>query len=772
MYYRAIRNDFLRNPAITLTTMIFVAAAALLVALAAILIVNLAGAIDTLMLRAETPHFMQMHTGALDMARLTDFVAQRDEIAEFQVLEFLNIDGARIVFPGGSLADSVQDNGFVVQSETFDYLLALDGHVITAAAGEVYVPLCYFQDGQARIGDTLEVAGHALTIAGFLRDSQMNSLLASSKRFLVNASDYAALRDAGVVEYLIEFRLTDLAALGAFETAYTAAALAGNGPTLTYALFRMMNAVSDGLMIAVILLISALVVAIAFMCIRFTLLAKIEEDYREIGVLKAIGLRVSDIQTLYLAYYAALAAVGSLLGFALSFPLRGALLENIRLYMGESAQAALAAPLGGGGVLLVFLTILAYVYGVLRRFRNISPAEAIRFGVSQEKPAGARHFHLSRNALLGVNVFLGVKDVWVRKKLYATMLGVLVLAAFILLVPQNLYTTISATEFVTYMGIGHSDLRIDLQQTSEIAAKAAEIARALAADPAIARHVVLTTKMFNVKLPDGSEERIKVELGDPTVFPLAYIAGRAPATETEIALSVLNARELGKTVGDQLTLVIEGQARSLTVCGLYSDITNGGKTAKAVFAAPSAAVMWSVIGAELTDKALLGSKAADYAAQFEFAKVSGIAAYMAQTYGATVRAIGKAAYAAGAVTLAIAILVTLLFMRMLVARDRYAIAVMKAFGFTNADITAQYVARAGVVLLIGVVLGALLANTLGEALAGAGLAMFGAAAFKFTINPLTAYLLSPLLMGGAVLLATLCGTWNAGKIQISENIRE
>ena len=49
-------------------------------------------------------------------------------------------------------------------------------------------------------------------------------------------------------------------------------------------------------MIAVILLISLLVVAIAFMCIRFTLLTKIEEDYREIGVMKAIGLRVADIQ--------------------------------------------------------------------------------------------------------------------------------------------------------------------------------------------------------------------------------------------------------------------------------------------------------------------------------------------------------------------------------------------------------------------------------------------------------------------------------------------
>ncbi len=772
MYYKAIRNDILRNKAITLTTMIFVVAAAMLVSLAAILIVNLTGAIDTLMIRAKTPHFMQMHSGEMDATRLAAFVAQHHEIAEFQVLEFLNVDGARIVFAGGSLVDSVQDNGFSVQSEKFDYLLDLDGNIITVSDGEVYAPICYMQDGAAKVGDTLEVAGKALTIAGFLRDSQMNSLLASSKRFLVSENDYAALRKNGSVEYLIEFRVKDLSALGAFETAYTSAGLAGNGPAITYPLFRTMNAISDGLMIAVILLISVLVVAIAFMCIRFTLLAKIEEDYREIGVMKAIGLRISDIQKLYLAQYAAVAAAGCLLGFALSFLLRGALLENIRLYMGESAHASLAPLLGGASVLLVFLAIIAYVNGMLRRFRKISPAEAIRFGISQEEPTRTRYFHLSQNTLLGANVFLGVKDVLVRKKLYATMLVVLVLAAFIIIVPQNLHNTISSKDFVTYMGIGNADIRMDIQQTTHIPEKAADIALALENDRAISQYVVLTTKTFSVKLTDGSEERIKVELGDHSVFPLAYTAGRAPAADNEIALSVMNAREMGKAVGDGMTVIIEGQEKNLTVCGIYSDITNGGKTAKAIFTAPAADIMWSVINAKLADKSRIGGAIAEYAKRFEFAKVSGIDDYMAQTYGSTISAIGKASYAAVAVALSIAILVTLLFMRMLVAKDRYAIAVMKAFGFTNSDITVQYVTRAVFILTIGIFLGTLLANTLGEALAGLVIAMFGATSFEFTINPLSAYLLSPLLMVSAVLIATLFGTLDAGRIKISENISE
>jgi len=772
MYYRIVRNDILRNKAITLTTTTFVATAAMLVSLAVILIVNLSGAIDTLMTRAETPHFMQMHSGEMDAAQLAAFVEQHNEIAEFQVLEFLNVDGARIVFEARSLADNVQDNGFSAQSEKFDYLLDLDGNVIQVSDGEVYVPICYMQDGTAKVGDTLAVAGKELTVAGFLRDSQMNSLLASSKRFLVSNKDYTDIRGFGNVEYLIEFRLKDLSALGAFETAYISADLAANGPTITYPLFRTMNAISDGLMIAVILLVSVLVVAIAFMCIRFTLLAKIEEDYREIGVMKAIGLRVSDIKKIYLAEYAAVAATGSLLGFALSFLFRSMLLENIRLYMGESEHASLTLLFGIVSVLLVFLAIIAYVNSVLKRFQKIPPAEAIRFGIAQERASGTRHFHLSESGLLGTNVFLGVKDVFSRKKLYVTMLAVLVLAAFIITVPQNLHNTIASKGFIAYMGIGDSDLRIDIQQTDHISEKAAEIAIAMENDSAISKYVVLTTKTFRAQMDDGAEERIKVELGDHLVFPLKYAEGRAPTAENEIALSVLNANELDKVIGNGLTLIIDGQEKDLTVCGIYSDVTNGGKTAKAVFTDRSAEIMWSVISAELADEALIDGKIADYAERFDFAKVSGIDDYIVQTFGSTIRSVGKASYAALAVALAIAILVTLLFVRMLVAKDRYSIAVMKAFGFTNSDITTQYVARSVFVLAIALFLGTFLANTLGEALAGVVISSFGASSFKFEINPFLAYLLFPLIMALAVLAATLFGTVNAGHIEISDNIKE
>jgi putative ABC transport system permease protein len=752
--------------------MIFIAAAAMLVSLVAILVVNLTGAIDTLMMRAKTPHFMQMHSGEINKPQLAAFVENNESIDEFQVLEFLNIDGIQINFGENTLADSVQDNGFSIQSEKFDYLLDLEGNIITVSDGELYVPLCYMQDGFTKVGDKVEVSGKNFVVAGFLRDSQMNSLLASSKRFLVSENDYEELKDFGNVEYLIEFRLKDLSTLGAFGTAYTTAGLETNGPTITYPLFKTINALSDGMMIAVILLVSILVVAIAFLCIRFTLLAKIEDDYREIGVMKAIGLRVTDIKKIYLSKYAVIAAVGCVLGFLLSFVFREKLLENIRLFMGESENNSIAFLFGLISVLLVFLTIIFYVNGVLKRFRKISPAEAIRFGVSQEKNKVGRHFYLSNNRLLNTSIFLGIKDVLGRKKLYATTFAVLVILVFIIIVPQNLYNTISSKDFVTYMGIGQCDMRFDIQQTDNISDKAAEITRVLETDSLISKFVVLTTKTFTVNMDDGSEESIKIELGDHSIFPVKYSAGRAPVTKDEIALSGMNADELGKKIGDTIRVVIEGKEEALTVCGIYSDVTNGGKTAKAVFSDDSGDTMWSIINTELSDKSLIETTTEQYADRFGFAKVSGIDAYVIQTYGATIRSIGKASYAAIAIALVIAILITVLFMKMLVAKDRYSIAVMKAFGFTSYEIKSQYVSRSVFVLLIGIILGTILANTLGAVLAGAVISSFGASSFEFVINPFLSYLLFPIMMVLTVLVATIIGTLDVERIKISENIKE
>lgn len=770
MFRRIIRNDIVKSPAVSFITFVFIAAAAALVSLAALLTVHLTGAIDGLMVQAKTPHFLQMNSEKPDLARLEQFADNQESVTDFQVLEFLNAEGSEIVIGANNLSESVQDNGLSTQSDSFDFLLSLDGEIIHPRDGELYVPIAYGRDGTAHLGDKAVILGKQFIVAGFLKDSQMNSLLASSKRFLISDHDYNEIRDLGSTEYLIEFRLKDLKDLGAFESAYISAGLEADGPTVTYPLFKMMNGVSDGLMIAVILLISALVVLIAFLCIRFTLLEKMEEEAREIGAMKAIGMRTSDLKKLYLGKYAVIGGVGCLLGGAVSLWLSGAALNNIRQTIGEGGNNFLAIGLGAAGILVIYCFILIFVNNVLRRIGKQSAVYAIRFGGSGEAKGSLGRLSLSNHMFFSTNVFLGIKEVLCRKKLYATMLFVIIASAFIILVPMNLHHTISSPEFSTYMGIGRSDFLIRIQNTPGEEEK--EIIQRLKEDQEVAEYAVLTTKRFYARSSSGSVEPLKIELGNHTTFPVQYVKGKPPEAEGEIALSVLNGNEWKKQVGDTLVLVEDGMEKQLVVSGIYSDITNGGKTAKASFEGAGEKSMWTTISVKLAPGVSISKKTGEYGESFGFAKISGIDEYILQTFGPTIRAVGKAASIGMVSALFMILLVTMLMMKLLLAKEKYSIAVMKSLGYTFKDLSVQYITRFLVILLLGVLLGTVLANTLGEAMAGALIASFGASAFRFVIDPVSAYLIMPLLMGSTVLMATLLGTSGIRSIQISQHIKE
>ena len=276
MNRRMILYDLRENKLVSAATCLFMALTAMLLGLSILLFAGLADSIDSLMTEAETPDFLQMHMGDLAEASINAFSHQRDDIAAMQICTFLNLQNSQLTLGDKSLESNMQDNGLCRQSERFDYLVDSDYHVISPKDGEVYVPVCYRREYGIKPGDVMRIGTEVLTVAGFLRDSQMNSMMASSKRFLVSDNDYQRLRPLGSEEYLIEFRLKDGSDVNAFATAYKDAGLPDNGPAITFPLIRMMNALSDGMMILVILLVSVVVLLISMLCIRYILLTQLE----------------------------------------------------------------------------------------------------------------------------------------------------------------------------------------------------------------------------------------------------------------------------------------------------------------------------------------------------------------------------------------------------------------------------------------------------------------------------------------------------------------
>ena len=772
MYQRIIRNDFLKTKWVSITLMLLILAASMLVTLAMMIMINLSGAIDHLMIISKTPHFLQMHTGEVDFERMRSFAKTREEVDEYQILTFLNVEGSQIRIADQSFLNSVQDNGFTVQSEKFDYLLDLGGNRIEAKEGELYVPIHYRKMG-IKVGDTAKVCETTLKVAGFLRDSQMNSPLASSKRFLISSKDYEQIKASGKEEYLIEFRLKDLKEINSFQAAYAKAGLEENGPTLTYPLFKMMSAISDGMLAGILIFISCLIVLIAFLCIRFALLTKLEEEIYEIGVMKAIGLQHRDIKMIYLLKYTLLSLIGCLFGWIFAWMYSGVLMKDMRDNFGTSLHAGKAPFIGAIASAAIFLIIMMFVQHTLSYLKKISVLQALRYGTLQTKSNSGSCFSLSKTNRMSPNMYLSMKDILMRKKQFLTLCFVFILSTFIMLVPQNLSNTISSKEFIRYMGVGKSDIRMDMKQSSKISESLEIAQKYLNEDREVKKYVILTTAKYKMLNKQNEEIPVTVEIGDQQVFPVNYKEGKPPITQEEIALSELNSKELQADIGDQICMKRNGTYMKYEVCGIYSDITNGGKTAK-LSSQPIAYEdnMGSILYIKVSENAQPKTVSKKYAELFPDSKVSDMKEYMNQTFGETMNSVAKAALITTLISLGIIIFVTVLFLNMLIAKDGYSISVLKAIGFSSRDIKIQYMFRLLLIFIVGTSTGLILANTLGESAVGSVISSFGAGTFQFETNLINNIMLSPAMMLVAVLMATLLGTKEIENKKIVDHIRE
>lgn len=772
MYWKIVKNDIRESKLITATTTMFITVAAILVALAMILSVNLSGSIDTLMEKTQSPHYMQMHTGSLDKSRLAKFVKDNGNVSAYEASEFLNLSGSDIEIGGHSFADSVEDNGLAVQNKNLDFFVDMENRPIQPKPGELYVPIAFKKQGFAEIGDKAEIAGKKFTVTGFLRDGTMNSQMAGSKRLLLHQKDYDALFSQGRLEYIIEFRLKDASKLNQFEAAYKKAGLEANGPSGTHRLFKLGNALSDGVLIGILLLISVLVVLMTFMCIRFTLLAKIEEDFREIGVMKAIGLQIKDIKKIYLAKYAALSVAGSLFGYLVSLPLSYLLLKNIKLFMGESTNEGLSWLLALVGIVVVMLLIIGYVYSLLSRFKKISAVEAIRFSTSNEKINTKTHFNLRKFKLFSVDTRLGIIDIMNRKKIYLTMLMVFILSTFIMIVPALVYHTTVSDDFVENIGFSHQvDIGSSLYQSTNNTKHEQKIEDYLKEDSDVASFSKIVTKNFDVKDAGTTENVLSVELGNHQKFPVDYLQGRAPNKTNEIALSTINAEEYNKKIGDSLVLIRDGKEERFIVCGIYANVFNGGKTAKATFKDNKATSIWTDINIKLKNPDKLEQKMHQYKQDLPFAKMNNAREYRDQTFGSTIHSIMLISLGSLLVALLITGLITALFMKLLLVKDKKEIATLKALGFTNKDINRQYLSRSLTVLIIGLFSGTLLAMTVGKGMSGILALALGGVNVQLK-GSLLIYLGCPLLMLLVTVFATKAVTDQAGKIEIAENLKD
>lgn len=766
------KRDLRRNKIITISLFIFILLSALLSASSISLFSKLASSTTSFFQHSKVPDFVQMHAGAFDQQEIDEFVSQHKDIVDAQqTVTLQNIHGSAIYFnqKQRSEENSVMDIAFVKQNPQFDYLINQEDEVVQLQPGEVAVPIFYQQRDHLQKNDMLYLQCNGTwkeyRIVDFIKDVQMNASIISSKRILVHETDYNDLAKYAQPEYLIEFLSNDAAGL---ETSYQSSGLPHNGTTITRSLLTILNSLMDGILAIILFAISLLLMGIAFLCLRFTILMTLEEDVKEIGVMKAIGIAKADIQKLYMSKYIVLTCLGCGCGYIASFFLQSLIFKNIQLYMGLGRVTIWNYLLPLLASALVGFCIVGFCHLILKKMHRITPLQALRNDLFH---ATNKHFPsitLRRHGKMPVSLFISLQDIIHRKRLYISVFFVMMLSSFLLLVPYHLQITLQSKDFVRYMGISNSDLRMDVffDETSVITN--ADIEQSLISDRAVDTFSIYTTYQLDMMNRDGEWENIQVETGDFKKFPLTYIEGDAPIQENEIAISyaVANAQDLH--VGDQMQLQKQDEQITMKVCGIYQDITNGGKSAKVNRELHDLPVLRSTMNVNFKEGTDIALKQLEFTSQFTGVKVTDTQEYVAQTMSGLLQQVHQIVIIALMVACVITIFQISLFLKMLLKKDEQETTILHCIGFTNEQLQMQYMMRMFIVACIGIVFGTLLANIGGAYILSLCLKGMGVAQLTFTIRPWIAYGILPLLLLSCVGIATIIATRKIGKLHIAD----
>lgn len=765
---RHVRHDLRGNPVVTAVLVTVLVLGAALMATGAMVVERLAGAVGGLAEQARPPHVLQMHKGPYDPAALERFAAAHDELEDWLVTELVGYTGSALTWQrpatgeSGSLASSRVDHLFVTQNDAFDHLLDAHGAAPEPAPGDVWVPVRYQEAFGLRAGDTLTVATDdgpvALTVRGVVKDAQMAASASGSTRVLVSDADHARLlAGGGVPEIIVEYRLDDPARADALQRAYEAdETLPRDGPTVTGQQIRLISTFSDGLAAMALVLVSALLVAVALLTLRFVILGTLEDEVREIGALRAVGVPDRTITRLYLARYVVLTLAACVLGGALAVLATDALTQRLR-------ASYVTPPVGPWTVavpVLALAAVFAVVVGtcrrVLGRVRRVPVVTALAGVTHEPRPAPRRRARRSVLASAwgaGVGRRLALLDLRADARSWLLLPAVFFLTAVLVAVPTHLLTTFEDPRFVTYLGAPQRDLSVEVQYQDDVDGVRRDVAAALAADSRVSDVQEVAVVPYRAHGPEGVVN-LPVRVGDVAI---RMTDGRAPRAG-QVALSALNATELGVGVGDVLTVERDGTRTDVEVSGVYQDLTAGGKTARMsgdVTAGASAYTFYADVRGQ--DPAVVAD---DLQRRLPTAVVVPLDEYLGQTFSGTTDALRSATLLALALGTGVATLVTTLFLRLRLARDRPTRDALTALGFSSRELAAQVRTRTLLAVAAGTAAGLVFAATGGETLAGGLLValQLSVSDLTFLPDPWLVHLLYPLLLVGAGLAGVALAT--------------
>ncbi len=762
MYLNILKKDLKRKRAMNIIVLVFIILATMFVSSSVNNIISVTTALDNYFEMADAPDYLVVTMNKNLAVDVDETVNSATAVERYEEEKMLFLAPDNFIFENEDIV--ITGGTCMVQSDIFMNYFLSDGSILeTVKQGELYMTESKADSLGVEIGDKLTIELNGASCEVILKDKIKDALFGSNQlsmtRYIISEEDYNSLLSTENAEAYYGGSLVYIHSSDVDTVLTQIKPLLDNGILTMDRAFMEFCYIFDMIVVGLLLVVSLILIAIAFVVLHFTITFTLSEEFREIGVMKAIGISNFKIRGLYLVKYAGLSAIGAVIGLALSFPF-GEMLMSVSsqtIIIGNSNPIILNVLCA----VLVVAVILLFCYGCTGRVRNMTPIDAIRNGQTGERFRKKSLMSLGKSKL-PVTPFLALNDIISSPKRYSIITLTFVLCLSLIFMLSNTVATMNSDRLSTTFGCADCDIYMDSKMIMEcmlddgherLSKHLDSIEKKLAENDIQAK--CFQEMLFSLPVSNGENERnISIYHGTGTTMDMYdYTAGAMPQYTNEIAITRLSAERLKVDIGDTVTIkTIDGDKKYIITAFFQSMNMQGDgirlhSDEEINYVQAQGGMGTQLIFTDNPDSKEIERRIEEIQRIFpDYENIKTCADMTSDMLGVT-ETLTAVKYLVTVLTIVLAALITVLMERSFIAKEQGEIALMKAVGTRNVKIYGYHTLRFLFVGIIAVIIAEIFAMPLTHLCIDPIFKMMGMElAVDYITNPIELYLIFPLVI--------------------------
>ena len=761
MYLNILKKDLKRKRTMNMILLLFMILATMFVSSSVNNIINVTTALDSYFEMADMPDYFAAAMNKNCAVDIDETVRSASAVDRYATENILFLSSNNFIFEDG---DIVTDGTNLVHSDiSMNYFLS-DGSILeTVRQGEFYMAESTADDLGVDVGDKLTIECNGVSrefvLADKIKDALLGTKQISLNRYIISREDFESFLSADNAEKYYGGILVYIYSSDMETVLPQIKPLVDNSTFTMDRAFMQFMYIFDMIVVGILLLVSIILIMIAFVVLRFTISFTLSGEFREIGVMKAIGIGNFKIRSLYLVKYMGLSVIGAAIGLALSFPFG-------KMLMGVSTQNIIVgnqSPILVNIVcaVLVVAVILLFCYGCTGKVKKLTPIDAIRNGQTGERFRKKSLMRLGKSRL-PMAPFLALNDIVSSPRRYSIITLTFFLCLALLLILSAMVSTMNSNSLAASFGWADCDIYLDSKIIAEcmmedgrekLEKHLGEMEQALAENGIPAK--CYQEMLFILPVSSGeNESNICIYQGTGSTMDMyEYTAGTAPQNTDEIAITRIAADKLNANIGDTVTIKTINGDKEYIISAFFQALNMAGSgirlhsDAYINYVQASAGQNTQITFTDHPDSREMERRIGEIQRIFpDYGNIRTCAEAVADMVGiaGTLDAVKSLV---AVLTIVLAVLITVLMDRSFIAKEQGEIALMKAVGTRNGKIYVYHALRFLFVGMIAVITGEIFAMPLTHLSIDPIFKMMGMElAPSYVINPVEMYLIFPVVI--------------------------